>query len=526
MGNTVNSAEEIISSVAQFADSVLERCRDRYGEKETPLLADGINLETGEPAKWEKHILSNLACQQSFLRTLDGLTTLTGEPKYRKQAREWIEYALSVLQDPQSGMLYWGGHTSYDLLEDKPLLGNHELKCVYPYYPFLYKVDPEKTSLHIEGFWNKHVRNWSNLLFNRHGEYADWDRDAAWKHEYSGGPLPIIDNSMLSFINTGSDLIYAGSLLAKLSGNKAPLLWAKRLLSRYDEIRNKDTGLGGYQFNHREPCRVRISFKKPLGDRPDVNETTVITNGVIQTRYGRAALTWLNLYEELGDVDGQAFLDIVRTDLTAIGNHAYDFSDHAFCPILADGMKLSPSDCMEGVGYCSPRGLEKVPANGLMFLVYAKAYRITRDSYFWKIARSLAQGLGWREIFDATDENSPGLHSALPENCKIQLPGTGRARLGQNHACALLGLLELHKATDQKEYLSLAMDLGKQMLQLCSSDGFFTTGAGYTSIDNSLPLALLHLAAVGVSSGAGAPVFYPNTTSFDPKVVISRRRRS
>jgi hypothetical protein len=234
----------------------------------------------------------------------------------------------------------------------------------------------------------------------------------------------------------------------------------------------------------------------------------------------------MNLHEELGHADGQAFLNIVSKDLTAIGNHAYDFSDHTFCPILADGMKISPSDCMEGVGYCSPRGLEKVPANGLMFLVYAKAYRITRDSFFWKMARSLAQGLGWNEIFDATDEKSPDLQSGLPENYRIQLPGTGRARLGQNHACALLGLLELYRATDQEEYLSLAMDLGKQMVQLYSSDGFFTIGAGVTSIDNSLPLALLHLAAVGTGSDADVPVFYPNTTNFDPKVVISRRKRS
>ncbi len=516
---TPNSTQKFIDSVAAFADNVVERCRDGYGEKETPLLADGINLETGVPVKWEKHILSNLACQQNFLRTLDGLTAITGETKYRKQADEWIEYALNVLQDKASGMLYWGGHTSYDILEDRPLVGNHELKCVYPYYQYLYKVDPDATQFAIEGFWHKHIRSWSNLLFNRHGEYRDWDRTTAWEHKYEGSPLPIVDNAMLSFINTGSDLIYAGALLFKLSHNRKPLLWAKRLLKRYDEIRNETTGLGGYQFNHREPCRVRISFKKPLSEREDVNETTVITSGVMQTRYGRAALTWLNLFEELGVSDGQDFLDMVVKDLTALGKHSYDENDRSFSPILIDGMKLSPEDCMEGVGYCSPRSLEKVKANGLMFFTYAKAYRLTGDRFFWQMVRSLAQGMGWGELGDENDSQ--------PSDSQIDATISRMSSSNQNGIFALFGLLELYKATDQKEYLGLAANLGNKLVEASFIDGFFmtseVTAKGWSKINSYLPLALLHLTAAIEGKNIALPAFYPNSTAFDPKVIIARR---
>ncbi len=127
-----NGAQRFVDSVAEYANNVLKLCHDKYGDKETPLLTDGIYLETGEPAKWEEYVLSNLACQQNFLRTLDGLSALTGEPKYQEFAREWIGYALNELQDSASGMLYWGGHANYDLVGNKPLIGNHELKCVYP----------------------------------------------------------------------------------------------------------------------------------------------------------------------------------------------------------------------------------------------------------------------------------------------------------------------------------------------------------------------------------------------------------
>ncbi len=129
-----NSTQKFVDSVAEYANNVLKRCHDKYGSKETPLLTDGIYPETGEPMKWEEYVLSNLACQQNFLRTLDGLSALTGVSKYQEFARQWIGYALNELQDSASGMLYWGGHANYDLISSKPLTGNHELKCVYPYY--------------------------------------------------------------------------------------------------------------------------------------------------------------------------------------------------------------------------------------------------------------------------------------------------------------------------------------------------------------------------------------------------------
>ena len=515
---TTSNGRRFIDCVTTFAANVSERCRDKYSGKQTPFLTDGINLQTGEPIKWDGHILSNVACQQNFLRTLDGLTTLTGEPKYRRQASEWIRYSLDSLQDSASGMLYWGGHTSYDLIENKPLIGNHELKCVYPYYEFLYGVDADVTRLFIEGLWNRHVKDWSNLLFNRHGEYTDWARENPWGHEYTGSPLPILDNAMLSFINTGSDLIYAGAILSKLSSNELPLQWAKRLLGRYDEIRNETTGLGGYQFNHRVPCRVRMSFKEPMSEREDVNETTVITNGVIQTRYGRAALTWMNLFEILGPEDGKEFLDIVSKDLTALVEHSYDADDHSFSAVLADGTKLSPENTVEGIGYCGPVKLEKVRANGLMFLSYAKAYRLTKDEAFMQMVRNLASGMGWGEHLD----EQATVARMIPATAE------GRALPNQHAICALFGLLELYAATDQRSYLTLATALGTRLVETYFIDGFFTTGAedrnGYTHIDSALPLALIHLVAATDAPECNPPTFYPNSTDFDPKVIIARRK--
>ena len=88
-----------LNAVRTFADNVLKYGRDNYGPKHTPLFVNGLNIHTHEPVKWinpdgTKWILSNLASQQHLFRTLDGLSTVTGDLTFRKAAMEAIGYAF------------------------------------------------------------------------------------------------------------------------------------------------------------------------------------------------------------------------------------------------------------------------------------------------------------------------------------------------------------------------------------------------------------------------------------------------
>ena len=123
----------------------------------------------------------------------------------------------------------------------------------------------------------------------------------------------------------------------------------KDLLSRYDEIRHPETGLAGYQFNHRHPCRVRASFKPPFDTREDLNEATVVTNGVIRVRYGRAAVTWLNIAEVLGDKEDQPFRDVVVADLEALTEHCFNTDAHCFYQLLMTVPGRSRKTPMKGL---------------------------------------------------------------------------------------------------------------------------------------------------------------------------------
>ncbi len=497
-----------IDAVDKHVQEVFTRCTLKNGT----LLSDGLDLSTAQPLIWEGNMLSNLACQQNFLRVLDALGTLTAQDKYHNQADEWIGYALDKIHDIESDLFYWGGHTSYDLLTDAPVLGNHEMKCVYPHYAYLYKVQPERLRRFVKAVWHAHIWDWPTLLFNRHGIYEAWQEK--WDAKFEGGPLPIVENTALSFVNTGSDLILSGAILHALSGDKTPLRWANHLLSRYDQIRHPEAGLAGYQFNHRDPCRVRESFKPPFSERTDVNEVTIITNGVIQVRYGRAAVTFLNAAEVLGSEKGKAFLNVVTADLEALATHCYNIDDHSFYPAINDGTRLYPENSNEGIGYCPPTKLRKVPSNGLMFLSYARAYHMTGIARFREMAFSLARGMGWGDLNASVDFGTGGS------------PASNEAWVnkGQNDACALFGLLELHSATGDNALLQSATSLGEQLLRQYQVNGLIVSDGrkGESNIDTALPLALLHLEGARQGDRTSLPDFYPNNTYFDPKIVIRR----
>jgi len=135
-----NQSSKYLDAVRQFADNVLKYGRDTYGPKHTPLFVDGLNIHTHEPVKWiapngDRWILSNLASQQNLFRTLDGLTRITGDPKYKQAAMEAIKYAFENLRSP-NGLLYWGESALYDADADKVAYGIgriHSFKAIYPH---------------------------------------------------------------------------------------------------------------------------------------------------------------------------------------------------------------------------------------------------------------------------------------------------------------------------------------------------------------------------------------------------------
>ena len=117
--------DAILQAVVEYADNVLRLGRDA----DTPLFADGLHVDTRQPAEFDGWALSNLADQQNLFRVLAGLTRLTGDPRYVNAAQEAVVWHFER-QHP-SGLLNWGHHRLIDL-RTGAIVGDggmpHELK--------------------------------------------------------------------------------------------------------------------------------------------------------------------------------------------------------------------------------------------------------------------------------------------------------------------------------------------------------------------------------------------------------------
>jgi len=456
-----------LNAVRTFADNVLKYGRDTYGPKHTPLFVDGLNIHTHEPVKWiapngDRWILSNLASQQNLFRTLDGLTRITGDPKYRHAAMEAIKHAFTHLQTP-NGLLYWGGHSAYDAGADKPCgRDTHELKGFYPYYELMWEVDPQATKRFIEAFWSGHILNWSNLDMDRHCYQMSQPLKKPWDHEYKGGPV-FFGGKGFDPISTGSDLFYAAAVLTKLSGDKDPLVWSKRLAHRYVEARNPKTGISPGLFSEKfSPDMALFPYRNFSNPTLWQNERYYYmrTPEEVISPITRAWLCQILLGEILKS-EGKDFTRWAHEELTAIGKTCYRKQDNAYVPIFEDGTSREGYLCTnDGVWGFKGTKLEAVPARPYDFWAYAVAYGMTDDSFMWEIARSISAGNKYGDIgVGPTEKSRLTFDSILPE------------------PYGLLGFLELYRKTGNQSFLRMAERIGDTILADRFHNGFFVGSA-------------------------------------------------
>jgi len=463
-------SDRFVQAVQSFADVALKGGRDTYGPKRTPLFVDGINSDTHEPVMWKSRdghpwVLSDLGNQQTFFRTLVGLSALTGDPRYRQAAVDATRYALTNLME--NGFLAWGGHMAYNATDDIVVCAEdkgrvHELKCHYPFYELMWEIDPGATKALIENMWNGHVLDWSNLDFNRHGHPQKMGR--LWQSEYKGTPV-FFWGKGLTFINAGSDLIYAAAMLSKFTGDPEPLVWAKRLAHRYVETRDPKTGIGGYQFSQAANSWCD-DVGKTRGDRAqyffaDDFPGHHVVEGTLFPCYGntpevRPRICHMLLGEALG-TNGTEFVQWAREDLTAWGKSAYRAADNTFIPMLTDGTSLE-GYVVKKDGYFGPKGrtLTAGKAGAIDFWTYALGYRLTDDDFIGQMTRSIRKANAFEKSADPF---------------------------------ALLGFLELYRKTRERADLQAAERVGDNIL----AAGRYRKG--WVKFDRVEPLALLHLAA-------------------------------
>ncbi|MHC4540614.1 MAG: ankyrin repeat domain-containing protein, partial [Planctomycetota bacterium] len=532
-----NDPNRYLNAVREFIDNVLKYGRDTYGPKHTPLFVDGLNIHTREPVKWiaprgdtsttvetGDWILCNLASQQNLFRVLDGLSKVTGDPKYKQAAMEAIEYAFANLRSP-NGLFYWGIGTAYDAQGDKvvpegPL--QHMLKAHLPYYELMWQVNPEATRRLIESFWSAHIRDWSNLDMDRIGSYDDV-LEEPWKHEYELGPVFLPEGSGTSFSNAGTDLLYAAAMLTKLSGDEEPLVWAKRIAYRYVRTRHPKTGISYYMYTipssiifdsddsvtrkvkgEMTDSQLIQSFPWPLQTNPLLRENPTGQQMPTPGFVINSAVSYWQAQFLVGAMlagEGDEFKQWALEEFTAFGKASYRKQDNVYVPILTDGTNIEGYVVKDYSQLLGPSGgiLQPAPVSPSDLWAYSMGYRVTRDAFMWEMARNIAKGNKLGDI-GATPKGECKL------NCEPNCP----------NPYTLLALLELHRATSRNDYLNLAKEIGDNILSSRFHEGCFVVSKEhvYTKFDAIDSLALLRLHSALSGGTVGLPEAWPSKAYF------------
>ena len=483
----VPDSERYTRAVRAFADAVLEHGRDHYGPRRTPLFVDGLQVETLEPVRWKKGgqtwVLCNFASQQALLRTLDGLTALTADTRYRRAAEEATRYALEHLRST-NGLLYWGGHLAWDLDQDRAV-GEypdvHEMKSHQAYYPLFWRVDAAATRQLCEAIWGGHVLDWSLLDYNRHAR-TEKPAPALWDHpflEKTPVPFPSVGNN-LSFALVTPSLVNAGVSLALLGKNTNALTWTRRLIYRWQQGRDPKTGLCGGQLSYRKDDRAQAA----LGHvHPDINEAKIVATYHRTTRYHHLPLAQMQAAEQLLAAGGESsgigreFIRWASEDLRAYGRYCWQPKMQQFISVLTDGTPIRWQEAR--AGYYDSSSFAPAKPDGYILWGYALAYRLTRDPAHWDMARQLARALGLGDI-------------GKPRAAKRQLQFDTASGDWQ----CIYALLELARATDDQSFLKLASRIADNLLATQTKTGLFPRASRlYARTGDEAPLAILHLAA-------------------------------
>jgi hypothetical protein len=255
----VSAAAAEPSSYLDYAriqvDTLLERGLDRYGDRNSDLWGSVIDINSNtvptggiqatEGVREFDRAMggSNLYHELDTIKTMDLLSEILGDDRYKLAADKYIEESFELTQNPNTGLLGWGEHLYFNFYLDKVWVGPvepeskrdfyyedmpHEFLGRTPPWIRLNEVNPKRVTRAIDGLiYHFNGPDPKTYLFNRH---AFWH-----KPERQTTIMPWIKHSAL--------YAYSWAYQYQLTGDKKYLRWSYDSGSLYYKLRDEDTGL-------------------------------------------------------------------------------------------------------------------------------------------------------------------------------------------------------------------------------------------------------------------------------------------
>ncbi|MGE9292896.1 MAG: hypothetical protein ACQKBW_04725, partial [Puniceicoccales bacterium] len=188
--------QAILADVQTFADNMLKYGRDHYGQQDTPLFVNQLDIYTQEIPE-PRHGMwylpeqmrmgasptgSNFHYDVGLLRTMEALGALTGDPKYSEAVTDNLNFILTNTAVLPVGftvngtrpVLPGGDHLYWDVLEDRPNGHYHEMRGSRFLWDEMYTLNPNATTHEIETFHAHILEPEKSFAINRHNPFDNW----------------------------------------------------------------------------------------------------------------------------------------------------------------------------------------------------------------------------------------------------------------------------------------------------------------------------------------------------------------
>ena len=537
---TYKRDNERLEAVKTSLDNTLKYGTDPY--RGTPLIADGLDAGTLTPAIWSmtenvEFPMSNLANQANLMMAFDALTNLTGDTKYKDKVREIYKYMWKYYTDEATDLIYWGGHATIDLEtgEARGHVGDgeptiHEFKNHMPYLEPFFEIDPDRAADMIKRVWASHINDWKTLGFTRHGKYdvalnldTTWNNTTAYDDSTVGQLLE--KSGDMTFRNAANDLMYCAYTLFEQTGDETGLLWAGRMIERYNGVADPVTKIGTYQYysplQRHDPWeeigdwwskvyptpnsytsskygdRARNQFEQQFVDegiiteseRWKIREAYMIGDGSI---YKDGPLNDFKLAELFGieSREGKSIIKSAIEGMASFVRLAYMPETHEFRYILSSGIDLTGYVNKTG-GYYGDIGKVWTPTavSPGFIITFSRAYEMCGDTEefsddkqeIWKLIR----GIGRANNLGDLGETAPG------DNANINM------MTSCSDPYIIVGLINLYRSTGDPIYLQLARRIGDNIVAKNFNGRFFVSSSSskYIKLADSYAYILLMLEA-------------------------------
>jgi hypothetical protein len=199
-------ADGYLALARAYADAMIEKGRDRYGEKHSPLFAAALDLGTmslpekappnvgglrGIERSWRG---ANPQHDQYLYQLLYALTKITGEKRYGEAADAALKWFFENAQSPETGLLAWGEHLQWDFRLERAV--NAEMKNYWElhefYRPWLFwercfDLTPGPCLRFAKGLWAHQIADQTTGAFSRHAGYHTHKTETDWELPRHGG---------------------------------------------------------------------------------------------------------------------------------------------------------------------------------------------------------------------------------------------------------------------------------------------------------------------------------------------------